>query len=215
MMPRRFMKKFHSRVTNEEKIHFTDERTKKLIREYMDTDNLNKRKRLQNEINNTMNFRSKFTAVPFENTIAHAIINGTQINRVGINSEGKFYSEVVLPGNTIRKEKEYLEHLKIYVKEINELSHEKQKEYADNKENFFHILGCCLLCAKDLIYNKDIKIGGEEHVYISVEGNIIHNWFTQDENAHIKITSKRISNKIYNSFIPICDGSFIESEIQL
>ena len=44
---------------------------------------------------------------------------------------------------------------------------------------------------------------------------IIHNWFTQDENAHIKITSKRISNKIYNSFIPICDGSFIESEIQL
>ena len=38
MMPRRFMKKFHSRVTNEEKIHFTDERTKKLIREFMGTD---------------------------------------------------------------------------------------------------------------------------------------------------------------------------------
>ena len=48
-----------------------------------------------------MNFRSKFTHVPFENLIAHAIINGTQINRVGINSEGKFYSEVVLPNNIL------------------------------------------------------------------------------------------------------------------
>ena len=111
-MPRRFMKKFHSRVTNEEKINFTNERIKQLIREYMDTDNLNKRKRLQNEINDTMNFRSKFMDVPFENPIAHTIINGTQINRLGINSEGKFYSEVVLPSNTIIKEKEYLEHLK-------------------------------------------------------------------------------------------------------
>ena len=37
-----------------------------------------------------MNFRSKFTDVPLENPTAHAIINGTQINRVAINSEGKF-----------------------------------------------------------------------------------------------------------------------------
>ena len=101
MLPRRVTKKFHSRVTNEEKINFTDERIKQLIREYTDTDNLNKRKRLQNELKDTMNFRSKFTHVPFENLIAHAIINGTQINRVGINSEGKFYSEVVLPDNIL------------------------------------------------------------------------------------------------------------------
>ena len=90
MLPRRVTKKFHSTVTNEEKINFNDERIKQLIREYTDTDNLNKRKCLQNEIKDTMNFRSKFTDVPLENPIAHAIINGTQINRVGINSEGKF-----------------------------------------------------------------------------------------------------------------------------
>ena len=44
MIPRRFMKKCHRRVTNEENISFTDERIKQLIREYMDTDNLNKKK---------------------------------------------------------------------------------------------------------------------------------------------------------------------------
>ena len=215
MIPRRFMKKFHRRVTNEEKINFTDERIKQLIREYMHTDNRNKRKHLQNEINDTMSFRSKFTDVPFENPIAHAIINATQINRVEINSEGKNYSEVVLPGNTIIKEKEYLEHLKKYVKEMNELSYEKQKEHADNKKIFFHILGCFLLCRKDLIHNKNIKIGEEAHMYCCIEGDIMHDWFIQDENAHIKITCKRISDKIYNSFIPICDGSFIESKIRL
>ena len=42
MMPRSFMKKFHSKVTNEEKINFTDERINQLIRKYMDTDNLDK-----------------------------------------------------------------------------------------------------------------------------------------------------------------------------
>ena len=44
-----------------------------------------------------------------------------------------FNSEVVLPNNTTIKEIEYLEHLKKYVKEMNELSYENQKEYADNK----------------------------------------------------------------------------------
>ena len=42
MMPRRFMKKCHSRVTDEEKINFINERIKQLIREYMDTNHLNK-----------------------------------------------------------------------------------------------------------------------------------------------------------------------------
>ena len=42
MTPRRFMTKFHSRVTDEEKINFIDERIKQLIREYMDNNHLNK-----------------------------------------------------------------------------------------------------------------------------------------------------------------------------
>ena len=42
MMPRSFMKTFHSKATNEEKINFTDERINQLIRKYMDTDNLDK-----------------------------------------------------------------------------------------------------------------------------------------------------------------------------
>ena len=74
-----------------------------------------------------------------------------------------FNSEVVLPNNTIIKEIEYLEHLKKYVKEMNELSYENQKEYADNKEIFFHILGC-LLCCENLIHNKGTKIGEEAHM---------------------------------------------------
>ena len=214
LMPRSFMKTFYSKATNEEKINFTDERINQLIRKYMDTDNLDKRKRYQNEIKDTMNFRSKFTDVQFKDSLVHSIVNGGPISRIGINDR-KFYGEVVLPNNTITEETKYLEHLKKYVQEINKLSYEKQKEKADNKENFFHILGCCLLCCKDLICNKDIKIGEEAHIYCCIEGNIIHNWFIQDENAHIKIACKRISDKIYNSFIPICDGSFIESEIQL
>ena len=125
-----------------------------------------------------------------------------------------FNSEVVLPNNTIIKEIEYLEHLKKYVKEMNELSYENQKEYADNKEIFFHILGC-LLCCENLIHNKGSKIGEEAHMYCCIEGDIMHDWFIQDENAHIKITCKRISDKIYNSFIPIYDGSFIKSKMQL
>ena len=215
MMPRRFMKKFRSKTANEEKIYFTDERINQLIRKYMDADNLDKRKHHQNEIKDTMNFRSKFTDVPFKNPLVHSIVNGGPISRIGINSDGKFYGEVVLPINTITEETEYLEHLKKHVKEINKLSYEKQKENADNKENFFHILGCCLLCCKDLICNKDIKIGEEAHVYCCIEGNIIQNWFIQDENAQIKVACKNITDKIYNYFIPICDGSFIESEIQL
>ena len=59
MMPRSFMKKFHSKVTNEEKINFTDERINQLIRKYMDTDNIDKRKRRQNEIKDTMNYHLK------------------------------------------------------------------------------------------------------------------------------------------------------------
>ena len=59
MMPRSFMKKFHSKVTNEEKINFTDERINQLIRKYMDTDNIDKRKRRQNEIKDTMNCHLK------------------------------------------------------------------------------------------------------------------------------------------------------------
>ena len=65
MMPRSFMKKFHSKVTNEEKINFTNERVHQLIQKYMDTDNIDKRKHHQNEIKGTMNFRSKLTDVPF------------------------------------------------------------------------------------------------------------------------------------------------------
>ena len=95
----------------------------------------------------------------------------------------------------------YLEHLKKYVKEMKELSYENQKEYADNEEIFFHILGCCLLCCEDLIHNKGTKIGEEAHMYCCIEGDIMHDWFIQDENAHIKITCKRISDKIYNSFM--------------
>ena len=53
------MKKFHSKVTNEEKINFTDERINQLIRKYMDTDNIDKRKRRQNEIKDTMNYHLK------------------------------------------------------------------------------------------------------------------------------------------------------------
>ena len=90
-----------------------------------------------------------------------------------------------------------------------------KKNIQDNKETFFHILGCCLLCCKDLIHNKDIKISEEAHMYCCIEGDIMHEWFIQDENAHIKITCKRILDKIYNSFIPICDGSFIKSKILL
>ena len=131
------MKKFHSKVTNEEKINFTNERINQLIRKYMDADNIDKRKRHQNEIKDTMNFRSKLTDVPFKNPLVHSIINGGPINRIGINSDGKFYDEFVLPNNTIIEETEYLEHLKKYVKEMNKLSYEKQKEYADNKEKLF------------------------------------------------------------------------------
>ena len=82
----------------------------------------------------TMHFRSKFTDVPFKNPLAHSIINGGPINRIGINSDSKFYGEVVLPNNTIIEETEYLEHRKKSVKEMNKLSHEKQKEI---KKTFF------------------------------------------------------------------------------
>ena len=93
-----------------------------------------KKKCHQNEIKATMNFRSKFTDVPFKNPLAHSIINGGPINRIGINSDSKFYGEVVLPNNTIIEETEYLEHRKKYVKEMNKLSYEKQKEI---KKTFF------------------------------------------------------------------------------
>ena len=73
---------------------------------------------------------------------------------------------------------------------MNKLSYEKRKEYADDKENFFHILGCFLLCCKDLIRNKDIKIVEGAHIYCCIGSDIIHNWFIQDENAHIKIACK-------------------------
>ena len=43
MMSRSFMKKFHSKVTTEEKRNFTDERTNQLIRKYIDTDNIDKK----------------------------------------------------------------------------------------------------------------------------------------------------------------------------
>ena len=52
------------------------------------------------------------------------------------------------------------------MKEMNELSYEKQKEHADNKKIFFHILGCFLLCRKDLIHNKNIKIGKVAHIVV-------------------------------------------------
>ena len=92
----------------------------------------------------------------------------------------------MLPNNTIIEETEYLEHRKKYVKEMNKLSYEKQKE----------IKKTCLLCCKDLIRNKAIKLSEEAYIYCCIEGNIIHNWFIQDENAHIKIACNRISDKI-------------------
>ena len=40
----------------------------------MDTDNIDKRKRHQNEIKGTMNFRSKLTDVPFKDPLVDSII---------------------------------------------------------------------------------------------------------------------------------------------
>ena len=82
------------------------------------------------------------------------------------------------------------------------------------KKNFCHILGCCLLCCKDLIRNKLLK-SLKEHIFIVPLKVILYIIGLFKMKMHTKIVCKRISDKIYNSFIPICDGSFIESEIQL
>ena len=100
-MPRDdLIKMFYSTHTDQEKLEYIDTTINPLIREYMDSDKINKRKHYQNEIKRIIKIRDNFTGIPYEDLITQAIINNVPFERVRINNNGKFYGEVISPIKT-------------------------------------------------------------------------------------------------------------------
>ena len=94
------IKMFYSTHTDEEKLEYIDTTINPLIREYMDSDKINKRKHYQNEIKRIIKIRDNFTGIPYENLTTQAIINNVPFERVRINNNGKFCGEVISPIKT-------------------------------------------------------------------------------------------------------------------
>ena len=103
MMSRGFMKLFHRQNSEKERIEYVDESINQLVQDFMDCDNVNKRK-YENELKDAINFRSNITDEPFKNPCAEAIINGDNIGRAMIDNEtSKFYIDFIPTNKNISK----------------------------------------------------------------------------------------------------------------
>ena len=96
------MKVFNGKYTEKERIEYIDETINQLVRDFMDRDNVNRRKYYQNELKDIIIFRSNNTDKPIKNSQADAIINGDHVCRIRLNN-GEWYSEYIPTDKSISK----------------------------------------------------------------------------------------------------------------
>lgn len=101
-MSRSFMKVFNGKYTEKERIEYIDETINQLVRDFMDRDNVNRRKYYQNELKDIIIFRSNNTDKTIKNSQADAIINGDHVSRIRLNN-GEWYSEYIPTDKSISK----------------------------------------------------------------------------------------------------------------
>ena len=66
MMSRGFMKLFHRQNSEKERIEYVDDSINQLVQDFMDCDNVNKRKYYENELKDAINFGSDITDEPIK-----------------------------------------------------------------------------------------------------------------------------------------------------
>ena len=96
------MKVFNGKYTEKERIEYIDETINQLVRDFMDRDNVNRRKYYQNELKDIIIFRSNNTDKPIKNSQADAIINGDHVSRIRLNND-EWYSEYIPTDKSISK----------------------------------------------------------------------------------------------------------------
>ena len=115
-------------------------------------------------------------------------------------------------------------HFKKYVKQINKLPFEKQWEYVRKKlvsnnnvdikfKEFLLILEGYFGSYEKLCCDKNIEIGDQLSHIFCFFSNYIDDYFICNRLGCIDITCERISDKIYNIFIPNRHGNYIKSEL--
>ena len=115
-------------------------------------------------------------------------------------------------------------HFLQYVKQINKLRFEKQWEYVQKKlvskhnvdikfKEFLLILEGYFASYERLCRDKNIAIGNQLLYIFSFCSKYIDDYFICNRLRCIDITCERISDKIYNIFIPIKHGNYIKSEL--
>ena len=102
MMSRGFMKLFYNQNSVKERIEYADETINQLVRDFIDCHNVNKIKYYENELKDTIKFRSNITDNPIINPCADMIINGGHVERIKFNN-GEWYSEYVPTDKNISK----------------------------------------------------------------------------------------------------------------
>ena len=116
------------------------------------------------------------------------------------------------------------DHFKKYVKEINKLPFEKQWEYIQKKliskdkvdikfKDIFIILEGYFRSYEGLCRDNNIGIGKKSKLIFGFCGNHVENYLICNWGGFIGINCERLSDKIYNVFIPIYDGNYIKSEL--
>ena len=100
------MKLFYNKNSVKERIEHVDETLNQLLRDFMECDNVNRRKCYENELKDIVKFRSNNTDNPVINPCADMIINGGHVERIRFNN-GEWYSEYLPTDKS--KSKEYRE----------------------------------------------------------------------------------------------------------
>ena len=103
MMSRWFIKLFYNKNSVKERIEHVDETINQFVRNFMECDNVNRRKYYENELKDIVKSRSNITDNPVINPCADMIINGAHIERIRFNN-GEWYSEYVPTDKSISKE---------------------------------------------------------------------------------------------------------------
>ena len=116
------------------------------------------------------------------------------------------------------------DHFKTYVKEINKLLFEKQWEYVQKKfvsksnvdikfKELYIILEGYFTSYEGFCHDNNIEIGKKSKFMFGFYSNCIEDYFICNRGRFIDITCERLSDKIYNVFILVYDGSYIKSEL--